>query len=196
MTPNETFLVTMRDAAKAAGHVWPTYAACEAALETAGDALPGIPQSNFGRSETFIKARNIFGNKVPAQRPADMMAISIPTREFLNGRYVTVPADWILFNQISDAFTYRMQLLKKWNMYAPALNAKTGEEFVREVSARWQQITLPPDGKMSFRFTSGVFAWQQGRWSTAPNRAPEVIAIYKQHQLLLEAPPTPPMGIA
>lgn len=196
MTPNEQFLVTMRDSARASGHIHPEYAAAEAALETAGDPLPGIPQSNFGRDETYVKARNVFGQKSPAQLPAGMQTISIQTREFINGQYVMLPATWIMFSDYAQAFTYRMALLKRFSMYYPALSATTGEEFVRQVSAQWQQVTLPADNKMIFQFASGTYRWTAGRWSTGPARAHEVIQIYNAHADLLNAPTMPATEIA
>lgn len=200
MTPNESFLLTMRDAATAAGHLFPAYAACEAALETAGTPLVGVPQSNFGRDGVYLEGNNVFGNKAPATMPAEpsgMTTFNIETREYIQGiGYMMVPATWIRFSTIANAFTYRMSLLKRWSIYAEALRAQTGEEFVRCVSAKWQVVTLAADDKMIFKFTSGTYKWVSGLWSTGPSRASTVIAIYNQHSDLLNAPPTVQTEIA
>ncbi|HZU08351.1 MAG TPA: glucosaminidase domain-containing protein, partial [Pseudacidobacterium sp.] len=52
MTMQETFLQKAYQAAAAAGHIFPEYAACEAALE-----------SGWGLSHLATEANNLFGQK-------------------------------------------------------------------------------------------------------------------------------------
>src|ERR1700761_5944697 len=73
------FLAKAVAAAKAAGHVWPEYAACEAALESA-----------WGGSELAVQANNLFGQKQAHLPLAGTETLTLPTREYLHGAWVTV----------------------------------------------------------------------------------------------------------
>ena len=55
-TPQDSFLRQASAAARAAGHIFPDYAACEAALE-----------STWGRSRLAREANNLFGQKQSAE---------------------------------------------------------------------------------------------------------------------------------
>ncbi len=55
-TPQDSFLRQASAAARAAGHIFPDYAACEAALE-----------STWGRSRLAREANNLFGQKESAE---------------------------------------------------------------------------------------------------------------------------------
>lgn len=138
------FLQRQRTAAQIARHVWPEYAACEAALETA-----------WGTSELFFRAKNVFGEKqhvVPV-----FLTITLPTWEVINGRRAETTASFIWFPSPIEAYESRMATL--WRLaypeYADALAAVTGEGFVTNVSKRW---------------------------STDPDRAAKVLAIYDAHK--------------
>ncbi len=146
-TFQDDFLRKAASAARAAGHPFPEYAACEAALESA-----------WGQSGLATRANNLFGQK-QSRPPLDGTGtLSLPTREFLGGVWVTVNANWVLFTDWSTCFNARMRLLqgasRKYPHYAAALAATTGEEFVREVSQTW---------------------------STDPARANKVLSIYSAH---------------
>lgn len=150
-TPFTTsFLQRAYAAAKVSGHIFPAYAASEAALE-----------SNWNRSELSIKANNLFGAKTPVTRPIPQLCgvITMPTREFLQGAWVTVQASFLSYPGWTSSFTDRMHTLQllapEYPHYAEALAAKTGEEFVEEVSKSW---------------------------STDPLRAKKVIEIYQVHK--------------
>lgn len=170
----------MRDAAAAANHVWPEYAAAEAALET-----------GWGTSSLYTKAHNIFGNKLPAKAPPEMQSISMATAEYINGKMEKVPAQWILFADDAAAFSYRVTMLTRLNMYGIGNRAKTGEEFVRLISAAWNTapVGFKPDNKTSFTFASGTYIWQRGLWSTDPARAFKVKTIHDSHSALFAANP-------
>jgi flagellum-specific peptidoglycan hydrolase FlgJ len=152
-TPQDSFLRQASAAARAAGHIFPDYAACEAALE-----------STWGRSRLAREANNLFGQKESAQSIEKAEAIegvgtlALPTQEYLNGRWVTVIARWARFADQSACFRARMALLRRlqqsYPAYARALAATTGEAFVEEVSRAW---------------------------STDPQRAAKVLAIHRQH---------------
>ncbi|MDR3734463.1 MAG: glucosaminidase domain-containing protein [Acidobacteriaceae bacterium] len=124
------FLAKAVAAARAAGHVWPEYAACEAALE-----------SGWGGSALAVQGNNLFGQKQAHPPLAGTETLELPTREFLHGEWVTVGAKWVKFADWSACFAGRMRVLRGLSAgyphYAAALQAATGEEFVREVSKSW-----------------------------------------------------------
>ncbi|HVJ08041.1 MAG TPA: glucosaminidase domain-containing protein [Acidisarcina sp.] len=147
----EAFLQKAAFAAHAAGHIFPEYAACEAALESA-----------WGQSRLAIAANNLFGQKqLPSSSPV-LQTISLPTREYLHGKWVTVNASWASFPDWNACFQARMHLLvaasRMYPHYAAALAATSGRQFVLEVSQTW---------------------------STDPARASKVLAIYDAHQACL-----------
>lgn len=155
MTPQEQFLVQARDGAVAAGHLFPEYAACEAALE-----------SGWGQSLLATQANNLFGEKQSNPPVPGTSTLALPTREFIRGSWVTVPANWAKFADVQSCFAARMATLKRlapgYPHYAAALAAKSGEEFVIEVSKTW---------------------------STDPARAGKVLSIYDAHCSVFAAPP-------
>ena len=153
-SPLDDFLCRAAAAAAAAGHIFPEYAACEAALE-----------SSWGQSKLALAARNLFGQKQSQPPIAGAGTLSLPTREFLHGAWVTVTANWVNFPDWNSCFAARMQLLRvasgRYPHYAAALAATSGEEFVREVSQTW---------------------------STDPARADKVLCIYQAHRGCFVAP--------
>ncbi len=144
MTPEE-FLKKATEAACAAGHLFPEYAACEAALE-----------SSWGGSTLALEANNLFGQK--QCHPARGASLTLPTREFLHGAWLTVQAQWVVFRDWQDSFTHRMALLRSlengYPHYRAALLATSGTEFVAQVSKSW---------------------------STDPQRAGKVLSVYRAH---------------
>jgi flagellum-specific peptidoglycan hydrolase FlgJ len=130
ITPQETFLRQASAAARAAGHIFPDYAACEAALE-----------STWGRSRLAREANNLFGQKQSAENIEGVPTLALPTQEFLDGRWVTVIARWARFPDQAACFRARMALLHRleqsYSAYARALAAVTGELFIEEVSRAW-----------------------------------------------------------
>lgn len=130
MTPQEQFLLRAAAAAQSAGHLFPAYAACEAALE-----------SGWGHSQLAVEANNLFGQKQAHPPLAGTETLALPTREFLHGAWVAVQANWVKFPDWESCFRERMALLRSlasaWPNYAAALRATTGEQFVTEVSRSW-----------------------------------------------------------
>lgn len=139
------FLTKARDAATAAAHVWPEYAACEAALE-----------SGWGLSHLAENGCNLFGMKQHAHPIYG--TVSLPTKEFLGGKWVVVEASWVQYPDWASCFKDRMDTLTRlaptYPHYQNALNATSGEQYVNEVSLTW---------------------------STDPERAQKVIATYNAH---------------
>lgn len=159
MSLQTEFLTRAVAAARHGGHIFPEMAACEAALE-----------SGWGRSTLAREASNLFGQKQDRARTEGIGTLALPTREYLQGRWVTVEADWVKFPDWAAAFAGRMKILRalspEFPAYAQALQAHTPEQFVQLVSRRW---------------------------STDPDRAGKVLSIYEEHQALLAslAPATP-----
>ncbi len=153
-TPQEQFLVKAAASASASGHIFPEYAACEAALE-----------SKWGVSNLVLQANNLFGQKQSHPPLEGTTTLSMPTHEVVNG--VTVPAEarWVVFPDWSSCFKARMALLQRLANthpdYKAALNATTGEEFVTSVSHTWS--TDPQRGAKVlaiYNAHSSVFAAQ------------------------------------
>jgi flagellum-specific peptidoglycan hydrolase FlgJ len=151
----DEFLSKACAAARSAGHIFPEYAACEAALE-----------SGWGMSGLAQKANNLFGQKQSHPPLQGSATLSLPTREFLHGAWVTVQANWVEFPGWQACFAARMDLLRRLSNshpdYLAALAATTGSDFVTEVSRTW---------------------------STDPQRAGKVLTVYDHHQQAFAAPP-------
>ena len=145
---HEEFLKQACAAARAAGHVYPEYAACEAALE-----------SGWGMSGLAIKANNLFGQKQSHPQLPGSSTLTMPTREFLHGAWVTVQANWVHFPDWQACFSARMELLRSLCQshpdYMAALSSTTGGAFITNVSRTW---------------------------STDPERAGKVLSVYDHHQ--------------
>lgn len=143
----EEFLLRAAQAARQAGHLFPEYAACEAALESA-----------WGESRLAREGNNLFGQKQAHPPLPGTGTLSIETREFLHGHWVTVPAHWVRFADWAGCFRARMAVLENlrhaYPAYAAALAAASGPEFVEHVSVHW---------------------------STDPDRARKVLAVHASH---------------
>jgi flagellum-specific peptidoglycan hydrolase FlgJ len=112
----------------ASGHLFPEYAACEAALE-----------SEWGESELARAANNLFGQKQGGSTE-HFEVIEIPTREYNKEteQWYTTTATWPKFPDWEWSFRARMTVLQRApSLYGLALAAKDGETFVREVSRHW-----------------------------------------------------------
>ena len=143
MNPQE-FILAAWTAAKLAKHIFPEYAACEAALESA-----------WGKSRLAVEGNNLFGRKQSAHDPV-FDTIDFPTKEFLHGDWLIVTAHWVKYPDWASCFDDRMALLRRLSsLYGPALEALNGEDFIHLVSEHW---------------------------STDPNRAEKVLAIYETHK--------------
>ena len=77
MTMQDDFLSRAFEAARGAGHVFPEFAACEAALESA-----------WGTSRLALEANNLFGQK--QSHPPLGESLNVPTKEYLHGAWVWV----------------------------------------------------------------------------------------------------------
>ncbi len=130
MSLQSDFLLPAYQAAVKANHIFPAFAACEAALE-----------SGWGHSALSVEANNLFGQKQSHPPVEGTMTLDMTTREYLHGQWVTVQASWTKFPDWSACFVARMQLLERLSAdyphYAAALQASNGEQFITEVSITW-----------------------------------------------------------
>jgi flagellum-specific peptidoglycan hydrolase FlgJ len=127
----EDFIDKAYKAAVESGHVFPEFAVCEAALESA-----------WGKSKLCVAANNLFGQKKGKE---NYPIISIDTREYLKGKWVVVPAKWPKFPDWQTSFAERMNLLRRNPVYGEALKATTGVDFVKAVSKYWATDPLRAD---------------------------------------------------
>ncbi len=113
-------------------------------------------------SHLAVEANNLFGQKQSHPALAGTDTIALPTREYLHGAWVSVQANWVRFADWSACFRERMTLLHSLSAaypnYKAALGAATGDQFITEVSKTW---------------------------STDPNRAGKVLAVYDCHRKTL-----------
>jgi flagellum-specific peptidoglycan hydrolase FlgJ len=150
------WLDLVSQAAENAAHIFPTMAACEAALE-----------SGYGHSALAVVDNNLFGMK--QHKHPVFGTHNLPTREFVGvdkdtdavkDGWIVVNAAWVKYPTLSDCFADRMATLKRLSSvypnYAAALAADSAEVFVRVVSKTW---------------------------STDPKRADKVMAIYEAYMV-------------
>jgi flagellum-specific peptidoglycan hydrolase FlgJ len=121
MSLQSAFLARACEAARVARHIFPEYAACEAALE-----------SGWGRSRLAVEANNLFGQKQSHPPAPETETLAMPTREYLHGHWTTVMANWAKFAGWPECFSARMDLLRRlagtYPAYRAALDATTGEQ--------------------------------------------------------------------
>jgi len=137
------FLLHARGEAVKANHIFPEFAACEVALESA-----------WGTSELALKANNLFGTKcphsaiIPTAVPAGSVvaprsSILLPTMEEVHGHRIATLGHFLCFPDWHSCFRARMVLLERLRdvvgleCYGAALDARDGETFVTEVSKKW-----------------------------------------------------------
>jgi flagellum-specific peptidoglycan hydrolase FlgJ len=122
-------------------------AACEAALE-----------SNWGNSVLARDGQNLFGMKQHKHPVYGTM--TLPTREFLNGDWLTVNSGWVNYPDWRACFADRLITLERlsnaYPHYAGALRAPDAPTYISEVSKTW---------------------------STDPDRGKKVLSIYQEYAL-------------
>lgn len=131
--------------AKLASHPFPEMVACEAALE-----------SGWGNSALAKDANNLFGTKQHKNPIFD--TFNLPTKEFLNGEWEVVNAEWVKYPDQAACFADRLSTLERlasvYPHYKAALEAQDAETYIRQVSQTW---------------------------STDPQRAEKVLSIFKEY---------------
>jgi len=119
--------------AQLASHLFPEYAASEAALESA-----------WGNSTLCREGNNLFGEKQHATPIYD--TLTLPTKEYIQGDWIEVDAHWVKFPSWKESFQSRMETLRRLSStyphYAAALAAPDGATFITEVSKTWSTDPL------------------------------------------------------
>jgi uncharacterized FlgJ-related protein len=119
--------------AQLAHHPFPEYATCEAALE-----------SGWGKSRLAREANNLFGehqHTVPVYE-----TYTLHPNDTVDPR-----SDWVKFPSWKESFESQLATIKRLSTdpryphYATALQATSGEVYVREVSIHWAQDTMRAD---------------------------------------------------
>jgi len=112
-------------------------------------------ESGFGGSMLAKMGNNLFGMKQHSH--VTFGTVSLPTEEFLDGQWQRVNADWVKYPTLQDCFADRMATLQRlqdaYPHYQAALTAPDAQTYITEVSKTW---------------------------STDPNRAAKVQAIYDE----------------
>jgi flagellum-specific peptidoglycan hydrolase FlgJ len=127
---NRAFLDRAAKAAEDAGCIFPTMAACEAALE-----------SGYGTSQLARNDNNLFGMK--QHKHPIYGTHMLPTREFVNGSWIVTNAPWISYPDWPSCFKDRQDTLVRlstvdgFEHYMDALNAPDCISYVKAVSASW-----------------------------------------------------------
>ena len=109
------FLIQAFAAAKAAGHIFPDWAACEAAHA-----------SKFGTTESAVKGNNLFDFRVPAKRMPGTLTVTIEQAKQASVRRAF--ANW------QDCFAYRALWIQAVTMFYLVRRAKTGDEYIAEMN--------------------------------------------------------------
>jgi flagellum-specific peptidoglycan hydrolase FlgJ len=131
------------------------------AAKTAGHVFPEIAaceaalESSYGNSLLALQDLNLFGMK--QHRHPVFGTANLPTREFEHGKWFATTAAWVVYPNLGACFADRMATLERlapeYPNYASALDAKDAASYVTVVSKSW---------------------------STDPDRAKKVIAIYQE----------------
>jgi flagellum-specific peptidoglycan hydrolase FlgJ len=132
-----------------------------AAATQAGHVFPEMAaceaalESGFGKSGLATLDNNLFGMK---QHKHPIFGTHVlPTKEFMNGQWEVVDAAWVHYPDQASCFADRMSTLQRlasvYPHYANALNATDRDTYIQEVSKTW---------------------------STDPERAAKVQAIYDE----------------
>lgn len=105
------FMAEAFAAAKASGHIFPGWAACEAAQD-----------SKFGSIAAAVKANNLFGFRVPAKLGPGTLSVRIEEAK----------KSWsvLQFPSWEACFRHRAEWIRRAPMFYLARRAKTGERYI------------------------------------------------------------------
>ena len=109
--------------------LFPSVIIAQAALESA-----------WGSSE-LSNHNNYFGVKAsetqysPAWIPSKSRTVELPTKEYKNGKYITVMAKWRVYDNVTDSIRDRNALVATNNRYADARKAATPLDQITAMKA-------------------------------------------------------------
>lgn len=118
MTPAE-FIASIADGASAshkASGVPASITVAQAALE-----------SSWGRSALATRANNLFG--VKADKAWTGPTITMPTREFLAGKWCVVDARWRRYADVAESIRDHAAFLRNNPRYGPCFKSRTATDF-------------------------------------------------------------------
>lgn len=120
----KTFIQQISPAAQAsmrASGVPASFIVAQAALE-----------SGWGESRLAKEGKNLFGVKAHGSWRGEILTLN--TREFMNGQWITVPAHWRQYADWLDCLNDHAAFLKQNPRYAACFECTSGETFARAVA--------------------------------------------------------------
>lgn len=112
-------------------------------------------ESDYGTSALARLGFNLFGTKQHVHPIYG--TLNLPTKEYINGEWEPQIGRWVQYENVEECFADRMETLRRlqdiYPEYQAALTATTPEAYISAVSKRW---------------------------STDPERATKVLAIYSE----------------
>jgi flagellar rod assembly protein/muramidase FlgJ len=112
-------------------------------------------ESGWGESRLAREGNNLFGVKAHASWRGDILTLN--TREFLNGSWITVPAHWRQYADWSECLLDHAAFLQQNPRYAACFECSSGETFAQAVA--------------------------RAGYATDPDYAAKLIAIIRSHDL-------------
>jgi flagellum-specific peptidoglycan hydrolase FlgJ len=91
----------------------------------------GILESADGNSGLATKGNNLFGIKAGSTWSGKY--VEMPTKEFVNGNWITVNAKFRAYNNWEESIADHSSLLTKSSRYAKVITAKTYKEAAHEI---------------------------------------------------------------
>lgn len=92
----------------------------------------GALESAWGESKLSVLGMNLFG--VKADKSWNGEVLELPTREFLNGKWVTVNAKWRKYSTWAECLNDHAHFLKSNPRYSKAFATKTACAFAEAVA--------------------------------------------------------------
>jgi flagellum-specific peptidoglycan hydrolase FlgJ len=89
-------------------------------------------ESAWGESLLARQGKNLFGVKADPSWKCEVLTIN--TREFLRGKWVTVPARWRKYTDWQACMDDHAAFLHQNRRYAPCFQCTTGDAFARAVA--------------------------------------------------------------
>lgn len=117
-------------------------------------------ESRYGESKLAYQAHNYFGVKAGKHWTGN--TILLPTKEFVNGKVVTVIVRWCVFNSMIDCFrdyAARIALLSWYADAARAARLNDGMGFLRGLTANGKEPGWATDPKYEFKVLEVARAW-------------------------------------
>lgn len=160
-------------------------------MAAAEAALESAHAGVFGASVLARDAKNLFGMK-QHQHP-EYGTLSLPTKEFLDGEWKVVGAAWVSYPDFHACFLDRMhtlgRLASKYPHYAAALAAQDEFEYVKQVSQSWSS-----DPERAQKVTA-IYDEYAEWWAANPPAAATSEPVAPEAPPAAPAPEAPVMGV-